>query len=127
MVSAQSAAVLPYEQPRGRQRRTAEPQVLGERVDPLRRQMDRAVAAGLRRSFHGAGVGLDDLTVHRDRPRLDGHVSDAQGQEFAQAQVSPESELKETSEVVGHAGQEPMNLLEVEKPPRLAASLGGAP
>ena len=70
MVGAEGGAVLSDEQPGGRQRRSAQPEVLVQRIDALGRQMDGPVASGLRWPLLGAGVGLDDLSSHLHRPRV---------------------------------------------------------
>jgi hypothetical protein len=86
MMGAEGRAVLPDEQPGGRKRRTAQPEVLVQRSYALGRQMDGPVASGFRRPLLGAGVGLDDLSSHLHRPRSQVDVVQPQREELAQAQ-----------------------------------------
>ena len=104
VMGAEGSPVSPHEQPSRWQRRGAGLQMLGQCRDALWREVDDALATHLRWALHGAGVRLDDLPLHGDGAVVHVDVADAESQQLAEAQVSPEGQVDEAPEVLRHVG-----------------------
>nr|WP_166486415.1 hypothetical protein [Blastococcus saxobsidens] len=66
--------------------------------------MDDALAPHLRWTLHGAGVRLHDLPLHGHGAVVHVDVADAESQQLAEAQMSPEGQVDEAPEILRHVG-----------------------
>ena len=88
--------------------------------------MDDALAARLRWALHGAHVRLHDLPLHGQGAGVHVDVADAEGQQLAEAQVGPEGQVDEASEVLGHVRGEVLHLVDVQQRSLVTAGLARA-
>ena len=97
--------------------------MLGQCGDPLRGEVDNTLAARLRWALHGARVRLHHLPLHGHGAGVHVDVADAEGQQLAEAQVGPEGQVDEASEVLGHVRGEVLHLVDVQQRPHVTAGL----